>query len=56
MDWSIEKTGTGVIRLYTSPRPQTPGQGFSSRDAPAERVGVGYRSFQNSKNEREIST
>jgi len=59
MDWYTPKTGTGVICLYTSPRPQTPGRGFRSRDAPAdvpaERIGEGYRSSK-SKNEREIST
>jgi len=59
MDWNTPKTGTGATRLYTSPRPQTPGRGFSSRDAPAdvsaERIGEGYRLFQNSKNERETS-
>ena len=59
MNWNTPKTGTGVIRLYTSLRSQTPGRGFSSRDAPAdvpaERIGEGYRSSK-SKNEREIST
>jgi len=55
MNWYTLKSGTGVIRLYTSLRLQTPGRGFSSRDAPAERIGEGYR-LSKSKNEREIST